>query len=107
MSPRQAVVRLWNGLPEKQGSRFIGTAFFIASNTLLTAKHIVNKYPVIYLDGVPGGGKDKIDPENIILCENRDVAILKVSISYDDVSPLCLTSKKFAMPQTVTSMPFP
>lgn len=98
MNPRQVVVRLWDGLPGKKESRFVGTAFFVAPDTLLTAKHIVKKFPEIYLDGIPDGGKKKIEPDNIKLCGNRDVAILKTDTSYNDLLPFNLVAKELAIP---------
>jgi len=77
------IVRVWvKGTPSK-GGIFNGTAFFINSNTLLTAKHVVEGYEKIYLSEVQSGGTLTIEAEDIQLCEKRDIAILKTKRSYN------------------------
>ncbi len=100
MNWQGAVVRVWDGLPVNKG-RFVGTAFFIDSRTLLTAKHVVeNPEYGIYLDGTPGGGKEKIEPENIHLCD-RDVAILITSRSFLSSPTFRLVSNEVNVGQSV------
>lgn len=84
MNWQGSVVRVWDGLPLNNG-KFVGTAFFIDSRTLLTVKHVVeNNKHGIYLDGAPGGGKEKIEPENILFGE-RDFAILRTSRDFPSI----------------------
>jgi hypothetical protein len=99
---QQSVIRVWHGLPHKQG-KFVGTAFFIDPRTLLTAEHVVrNREHGIYLEGIPGGGKEKIEP-NQISCplKDRDIAILKTSRSIDNVVPLNLTLQELVTGERV------
>lgn len=86
----QSIVRVYNGTPSA-GGVFIGTAFFINSQLLITAKHVVeDSLNDIYLDGTPGGGKEKIAVDNIFPCE-RDIAILKANLNFPTITPLDLT----------------
>ncbi|HNE03415.1 MAG TPA: NB-ARC domain-containing protein [Anaerolineales bacterium] len=101
MNWQGSIVRVWDGLPSN-GGIFIGTAFFIDSRTLLTAKHVVeNIQHNIYLDGTPGGGKEKIEPENITLCE-RDIAVLKSSRSFTSVLNLNVLNTEIKVGQKLT-----
>ena len=74
------VVRVWIGNPNN-GGRFNGTAFFINSNTLITARHVVENYidNRIYINTLSDGSTLPIEKENIQLCP-RDIAILKTKI---------------------------
>jgi hypothetical protein len=83
------IVRVWIGDPYGEG-HFNGTAFFIDSHTLVTAKHVVQngqgeRYPDIYLTNMPDGGMTPVF--EVIACQ-RDVAIIKVKKSFeiDDVA---------------------
>ncbi len=101
MNWQGSVVRIWDGLPSNNG-KFVGTAFFIDSRTLLTAKHVVeNIQHNVYLDGTPGGGKDKIEEENIILCE-RDIAILRTSRSFTNLPDLHILNTELNIGQQLT-----
>ena len=76
----QQVVRVYIGSPTLQG-KFNGTAFFVDSHTLITAKHVVEhrRDNLVYITDIPDGGVLPID--EIILCD-RDIAILKVKKSF-------------------------
>jgi len=101
MQWQQAIVRVWDGLPHRNG-RFAGTAFFIDPRTLLTARHVVeNCNDNVYIDGVPLGGKEKIEADNIYLC-NRDIAILRTNRAFPDIVPLCLNNTELNNGQIVT-----
>jgi len=66
---------------------FNGTAFFINSNTLITAKHVleeaINSGYGIYLSELPRGGQLPIPYNAITQCEENDIAIIRTSNSYD------------------------
>jgi len=73
------VVRVWIGNPHNEG-RFNGTAFFIDTHTLVTAKHVITNregevYDNIFLGNTPDGGIIPID--EVQLCQ-RDLAVLTV-----------------------------
>ena len=98
---QNSIVRVWDGLPNENG-RFAGTAFFVNSDTLLTARHVVeNCDNDIYIEGAPGGGKDKIEEININLSD-RDIAILQTSRVFPGVVPLRICHKKIECEQEVT-----
>ena len=67
--------------------RFNGTAFFINSNTLITAKHVIEEAISrgygIYLSELPRGGKLPIPYDSIIQCEQNDIAIIKTDNNYN------------------------
>jgi len=75
------VVRVYIGDPTKQG-KFNGTAFFIDSHTLVTAKHVVEnrRDDLVYITDIPDGGILSID--EVELCD-RDIAILRVKKSFN------------------------
>ena len=76
--------------------RFNGTAFFINSNTLITAKHVlanaIEKDYKIYLSEIPGGGKLFVPSTDIELCK-RDVAVIYVKKEFDSIKGLGFTDK--------------
>jgi len=77
------IVRVWIGDPYDDG-HFNGTAFFIDSHTLVTAKHVVldhddKVYPNIYLSNTPDGGVTPVT--EVIECK-RDMAVLKVKKAF-------------------------
>jgi hypothetical protein len=77
------IVRVWIGDPYDEG-HFNGTAFFIDSHTLVTAKHVVldhdaKVYPNIYLSNTPDGGVTPVT--EVIECQ-RDMAVLKVKKAF-------------------------
>ena len=83
---KNIIVRVWIGHPY-DGGIFNGTAFFINTNMLLTAKHVIANasntiYNDIYLSDTPDGGIVPID--ETILCK-RDIAILKIKNSFNIV----------------------
>jgi len=69
--------------------KFIGTAFFVNKNTLITAKHVVEDYLTddykIYLTEMPNGGNVLISTTQIELCP-RDTAVIKTKREYSTVS---------------------
>lgn len=78
------IVRVWIGDPYN-GGHFNGTAFFVDTHTLVTAKHVVlnrdnGVYDAIFLTNTPDGGLTPVD--KVILCE-RDMAVLKVKKAFD------------------------
>ena len=73
------IVRVWIGDPYKDG-HFNGTAFFIDSHTLVTAKHVVldrddKVYTNINLSNMPDGGVTPV--AEVVECK-RDMVVLKV-----------------------------
>ena len=77
------VVRVWIGEPYKEG-QFNGTAFFIDTHTLVTARHVVTNregkvYENIFLGDTPDGSIVPVD--EVQLCK-RDLAILTVKKSF-------------------------
>jgi len=85
------VVRVWIGDPTNNG-RFSGTAFFINSNTLITAKHVVKYYKEsdIYINTLSDGSTLKID--KIIFCE-KDIAILTIKRDFYTFPKINFTKK--------------
>jgi len=73
----RAVVRVWHGKPTERG-KYLGTAFLISPQCLLTAAHVIENSPVseIYLQGQAWSGIRNL--QNAVCHENQniDVAIL-------------------------------
>ena len=67
--------------------KFTGTAFFIDSDTLVTAKHVVEpsikKGYKLYLSEIPDGGNLFISYNSIKLCNERDMAVIKLKREFD------------------------
>ncbi len=74
------IVRVWSGDPTNGGA-FIGTAFFIDSSTLVTAKHVVEGKDNICVNELPNSGVLPISKNDITLCE-RDIAVINLKKSY-------------------------
>jgi hypothetical protein len=84
MSNRKNIVRVWIGDPYRDG-HFNGTAFFIDSHTLVTAKHVVldhdgKVYSDIYLSNMPDGGMTPV--AEVVECK-RDMVVLKVKKAFE------------------------
>jgi hypothetical protein len=84
MQNRKNIVRVWIGDPYSDG-HFNGTAFFIDSHTLVTAKHVVldhdnRVYSNIYLSNMPDGG---ITPVAEVVECRRDIVVLKVKKAFE------------------------
>jgi len=84
-------------IEDSNGTRkFNGTAFFINSNTLITARHVVEssikKNYSIYLTDIPNGGNQLVLPNDIDLCK-RDIAIINVKKEFDTVQEIGFTDK--------------
>ncbi len=80
------IVRVWIGEPFNDG-HFNGTAFFIDTETLVTAKHVIQNskdetYQNIFLSNTPDGGITPVS--EVILCQ-KDIAILKVKKRFDEI----------------------
>ena len=86
-----SIIRIYNGLPNASGA-FVGTGFFLDAQTIITAKHVVEKSTNgVYIEGAPGGGKEKIESKMIFSCE-RDIAILKTNRAFDGIKKIPFSS---------------
>ncbi len=88
------VVKVLINNSDKQ--EFNGTAFFINSNTLITAKHVLESALMrgfeISLSEMPNKGILAISSDLITLCDDVDIAIIKLKRDYD-ISPLIFTNQ--------------
>ena len=98
---QQNIVRLWDALPN-EGGQFMGTAFFITHDLLLTAKHVVEPCDNVFLEGTPDGGKEKVEKNNIIFHENRDIAILKTNRQFSNIDSVPFLYTKLELTQNVS-----
>jgi hypothetical protein len=110
MVDERAVVRVWHGKP-KDGGEYLGTAFLISPQCLLTAAHVIENSPVseIYLQGQAWSGIRNL--QNAVCHENQniDVAILYLPKKGDRSVFLPLAPEKdddLAKGSTVTLLGF-
>lgn len=90
------VVRVWDG-PPNQGGRYRGSAFFVSSRHLLTARHVIENldWTKIRLDDGPWGqglfGLDKCPSVHAPREKNeRDIAILTVARPVEGINGIDL-----------------
>lgn len=73
---------------------FYGTAFFIDSNTLVTAKHVIreaHEYGNIYISELPEGGVIEIPLNSIEMCE-KDIVYFKIKKSFKQIDRVLFSS---------------
>jgi hypothetical protein len=78
---KRCVARVWDGDPRKD--RFLGSAFLVQSETLLTCQHVIDeaKEAQIFVSGPAWTGPQRI--VRVIKHPSRDIALVKTASSLD------------------------
>jgi len=76
---KRAIVRVWHGIPNKN-ARYCGTAFLIAPNYLVTAKHVVKDLPYneVFIQGLAWDEGGSYGIKLPIYHDSLDIAILEL-----------------------------